>query len=170
MKLSTRLFFVCIFSAAHVILLYDLGKHLPSTMLADTSIFIWVGVGRRWRFSGRIVAPRRGSVTLKYSAYSRRGRGWELGSRKIVLSGSPAEICGLHHGDVVFKCSDTTIVSPLQFFEVIWDMAGKVVEVNVVREGSYKNMKIEVKDIISADEFYHRWLLPRAYVTMSREL
>jgi hypothetical protein len=33
-------------------------------------------------------------------------------------------------------------------------MAGKSVEVAVVREGSYKNMKIEVKDITSEDEFY----------------
>ncbi|WJX55266.1 hypothetical protein P8452_41056 [Trifolium repens] len=41
-----------------------------------------------------------------------------------------------------------------QLFEIIWDMAGKSVEVAVVREGSYKNMKIEVKDITSADEFY----------------
>ncbi|KAG9144897.1 hypothetical protein Leryth_021296, partial [Lithospermum erythrorhizon] len=88
---------------------------------------------------------------------------------KKVLSGSPAENCGLRPGDVVFKCSDTLVGGPLQLFESIWDMAGKVVDVVVVREGSYKNMKIEVKDITSADEFY-QWLLPRAYVTTSREL
>jgi hypothetical protein len=33
-------------------------------------------------------------------------------------------------------------------------MAGKSVEVAVVREGSYKNMKIEVKDITCVDELY----------------
>ncbi|KAK2426383.1 putative protease Do [Trifolium repens] len=79
-----------------------------------------------------------------------------------VLSGSPAENCGLRPGDVLFKFSDTIVVSPLQLFEIIWDMAGKTVEVAVVREGSYKNMKIEVKDITSADEFY-QWPVPKAY-------
>ncbi|KAG9131181.1 hypothetical protein Leryth_006043 [Lithospermum erythrorhizon] len=80
-----------------------------------------------------------------------------------VLSGSPAETCGLCPGDIVIKCSDTTIVSPLQFFEIVWGMAGKAIEIVVVREGSYKSMKIEVKDITSADEFY-QWLLPREYM------
>lgn len=54
----------------------------------------------------------------------------------------------------MFKCSDTLVVSPLQFFEIIWDMAGKTIEVVVVRDDSYENMKIEVKDITSADDFY----------------
>ncbi|KAG9134173.1 hypothetical protein Leryth_019850 [Lithospermum erythrorhizon] len=70
-----------------------------------------------------------------------------------VLLGSVAKACGVRPGDVIIKCSDTTVVSS-QLFEIIWDLAGKAVEVVLVRDGSYKNMKIEVKDITSKDELY----------------
>ncbi|KAG9131793.1 hypothetical protein Leryth_009519 [Lithospermum erythrorhizon] len=77
-----------------------------------------------------------------------------------ILSGSPAETSGVHPGDVIIKCSNTMVVSSLELFEIIWDLAGKVVEVVVVRDGSYKSMQIEVKDITSEDELY-QWPLPR---------
>ncbi|KAH7866464.1 hypothetical protein Vadar_020685 [Vaccinium darrowii] len=61
-----------------------------------------------------------------------------------VMKGSPAEQAGILHGDVIVQCGQKDVQSFLEFFDIIWKMVGKTVEVVVVRESSAAPLILKV--------------------------
>ncbi|XP_074287402.1 uncharacterized protein LOC141612504 [Silene latifolia] len=77
-----------------------------------------------------------------------------------VEEDSPASCSGIHTNDVIVKLDDKLVKSKLQFYETIWEKAGKSVELNVLRVtgGEELNMSIAIEE--TSPEKFHQWPHP----------
>ncbi|XP_074284983.1 putative protease Do-like 14 isoform X2 [Silene latifolia] len=77
-----------------------------------------------------------------------------------VTQDSPASCSGIRPKDVIVECNGKVVSSKLQFFDVIWDMVGKSVEFNILRESTGEKLKLGlIVGDTTPDQFY-KWRRP----------
>ncbi|KAK1362920.1 hypothetical protein POM88_038481 [Heracleum sosnowskyi] len=74
-----------------------------------------------------------------------------------VMKGFSAEMAGLCVNDVIIECSGETVHSFLEFFEIISDKVGDVVELVVVRQTDVKPIHLKMLVADATPDEYNRW-------------
>ncbi|KAK1362922.1 Trypsin-like peptidase domain protein [Heracleum sosnowskyi] len=74
-----------------------------------------------------------------------------------VMKGFCAEMAGLCVNDVIIECGGKTVHSFLEFFEIIWDKVGDLVELVVVRQTDVKPIHLKMLVADATPDEYNRW-------------
>ncbi|GAA0152605.1 hypothetical protein LIER_37525 [Lithospermum erythrorhizon] len=62
-----------------------------------------------------------------------------------VADGSPAASANMRQHDVICQCDGRPVKSFLEFYELLWDKIGEVIEVKGIRDGSHFIWELEIK-------------------------
>ncbi|KEH28095.1 PDZ domain protein [Medicago truncatula] len=74
-----------------------------------------------------------------------------------VIQGSCADSAGLQLEDVIVECGGKTVLSFLEFLEMVWDKkVGDVLQLSIVRASQYDPIHVNmVVDEVAVEYFYH---------------
>ncbi|XP_074324798.1 putative protease Do-like 14 [Apium graveolens] len=74
-----------------------------------------------------------------------------------VMKGFSAEMAGLRVNDVIIECCGKTIHSFLEFFEIIWDKVGDLIELTVVRQNNAEPVHLKMLIVDATPDRFNRW-------------
>ncbi|XP_074323045.1 putative protease Do-like 14 [Apium graveolens] len=74
-----------------------------------------------------------------------------------VMKGFSAEMAGLHVNDVIIECCGKTVHSFLEFFEIIWDKVGDLIQLTVVQQNNAEPVHLKMLIVDATPDRFNRW-------------
>lgn len=73
-----------------------------------------------------------------------------------VMPGSSAHLAGLYESDVIIICDGKPVQSFLQFYEIMWNKVGKLVELVVARQDSGEHVNLSMLAVEARQDQFNR--------------